>query len=224
LERMGLKLDRGQDGAVSIWQPPGDGNALGRIRFNFPNKFLVYQHDTPDKYMFAYEKRAYSHGCMRVLDPPKYAEVLLSLVRPGDHYTIERIKQMYGPNEINIDFPTFIPVHLTYQTAFVDSDGKLEFREDIYGRDREMLAIMNGPERKIADIPVEHKIDAAHRAVMAVPDSPSFWGGGPRGYSGSGGGGFFSRLFGGGYSAPQPAAQRPAARRKLTRAQSTVAQ
>jgi len=225
MERMGLRVDRAQDGTVSIWQPPGDGNALGRIRFNFPNKFLVYQHDTPDKYMFAYEKRAYSHGCMRVLDPPKYAEVLLSLVRPGDHYTIERIKQMYGPSEINIDFPTFIPVHLTYQTAFVDSDGKLEFREDIYGRDRELLALMNGPERKIADIPVERRIDASHRQVMAVPDSTSLWGGGPRGYApgGNNGGGFFARLFGG-FSAPQPPPQRPAARRKLTRAQSTVAQ
>jgi L,D-transpeptidase YcbB len=225
LERMGLRVDRGQDGTVSIWQPPGDGNALGRIRFNFPNKFLVYQHDTPDKYMFAYEKRDYSHGCMRVLDPPKYAEVLLSLVRPGDHYTVERIKQMYGPSEINIDFPTFIPVHLTYQTAFVDSDGKLEFREDIYGRDRELLALMNGPERKIADIPVEHRIDASHRQVMALPDSSSLWGGGPRGYApgGNSGGGFFARLFGG-FSAPQPPPQRPAARRKLTRAQNSVAQ
>ena len=141
MDRMGLRVDHNPDGTVHIWQPPGDKNALGRIRFNFPNKFLVYQHDTPDKYMFAYDKRAFSHGCMRVLDPPKYAEVLLSLVRPGDGYTIDRIKKMYGPNEINIDFPTFIPVHLTYQTAFVDDDGKLEFREDIYGRDKALLAI-----------------------------------------------------------------------------------
>jgi L,D-transpeptidase YcbB len=225
MDRMGLKVDRGQDGTVSIWQPPGDKNALGRIRFNFPNKFLVYQHDTPDKYLFANDKRAFSHGCMRVFDPPKYAEVLLSLVRPGDHYTTERIKQMYGPSEINIDFPSFIPVHLTYQTAFVDSDGKLEFREDIYGRDRELLAIMNGPERKVADIPVEHRVDISHRQVLAVPDSPTLWGGGSRGYSSSQGSGegFFSRLFGS-FSAPQPPPQRPVARRKITRAQGTVAQ
>ena len=105
LDRMGLKMARNPDGSVHIWQPPGDANALGRIRFNFPNKFLVYQHDTPDKYLFAYAKRAYSHGCMRVLDPAHYAEVLLSLVRPNDGYTEERIKKMFGPSEINIDFP-----------------------------------------------------------------------------------------------------------------------
>src|SRR5580692_3585053 len=60
LERMGLKVGKNPDGTVHIWQPPGDHNALGRIRFNFPNKFLVYQHDTPDKYLFASDKRAYS--------------------------------------------------------------------------------------------------------------------------------------------------------------------
>ena len=87
LERMGLKVEHNRDGSVHISQPPGDGNALGRMRFNFPNKFLVYQHDTPDKHLFAHDVRAYSHGCMRVQDPAKYAEVLLSIVRPGDNYT-----------------------------------------------------------------------------------------------------------------------------------------
>jgi murein L,D-transpeptidase YcbB/YkuD len=228
LQRMGLVVDHNREGGISIWQPPGDRNALGRIRFNFPNKFLVYQHDTPDKYMFNYEKRAFSHGCMRVLDPPKYAEVLLSLVRPGEGYTIERIKRMYGPGEVNIDFPTFIPVHLTYQTAFVDDAGKLEFREDVYGRDRALIALLNGPEKRVADVPVEHRIDITHRQVLAVPDSPSLWGngGGPRGargyYSAQGGGGegFFSRLFGGGFAQPAPVPPRPVSRqhRRITRA------
>ena len=234
MQRMGLVVDHNREGGISIWQPPGDRNALGRIRFNFPNKFLVYQHDTPDKYMFNFEKRAFSHGCMRVLDPPKYAEVLLSLVRPGDGYTIERIKRMYGPSEINIDFPTFIPVHLTYQTAFVDDAGKLEFREDMYGRDRALIALLNGPERRIADVPIQHNIDITHRQVMAVPDSPSLWGngggwggGGPRGARGyypaqnSGGGeGFFAHLFGGGFAQPQPLPPRPIGRqhRRVSRA------
>ena len=81
LERMGLKVTTNPDGTVHVAQPPGERNALGRLRFNFPNKFLVYQHDTPEKHLFAYDKRAFSHGCMRVQDPVKYAEVLLSIVR-----------------------------------------------------------------------------------------------------------------------------------------------
>jgi murein L,D-transpeptidase YcbB/YkuD len=235
LARMGLRVDYGPDG-VHISQPPGDKNALGRIRFNFPNKFLVYQHDTPDKYMFALDKRAFSHGCMRVQDPARYAEVLLSLVRPDDGYTEERIKKMFGPNETDIRFPTFIPVNLTYQTAFVDDAGKLELREDVYGRDRALLAILKSSDRKVADIPVEHKIDASHREVMAIPDEPSWFGGrsafgGGRGYYYSGGGsyyggggGFFSRLFGGGFSGqPAPMRHRNADRpRKVTHSGQTV--
>ena len=90
LKRMGLKLGAERDGTVHISQPPGEANALGRIRFNFPNKFLVYQHDTPDKHLFAQTKRAYSHGCMRVQDPAKYAEVLLvARACPEEGYTQE---------------------------------------------------------------------------------------------------------------------------------------
>ena len=118
--RMGLKVAYNRDGSIHIYQPPGDGNALGRIRFNFPNKFLVYQHDTPDKHLFAHDKRAYSHGCMRVENPFKYGEVLLSLVLPKENYTQERLRRMFGNSEQNIQFPTHIPVHITYQTAFVD--------------------------------------------------------------------------------------------------------
>jgi L,D-transpeptidase YcbB len=226
LERMGLHVDRNADGSIHIYQPPGDKNALGRVRFNFPNKFLVYQHDTPDKYMFAYDKRAFSHGCMRVQDPVHYAEVLLSLVRPSDGYTEDRIRRMFGSSENDIQFPTFISVNLTYQTAFVDDAGKLELREDIYGRDRALLAILKGTDRKVADIPVEHKIDASHREVMAIPDEPSWFGGrgafgGGRGYPGGGsyygGGNFFSRLFGGGYSSAPPAPPAPMRHRSADR-------
>src|SRR5262244_172497 len=86
LDRMGLKVERNRDGSVHIYQPPGERNALGRSRFNFPNKFLVYQHDTPDKNLFAREVRDYSHGCMRVQDPDRYAEVLFGLSQPEEGY------------------------------------------------------------------------------------------------------------------------------------------
>jgi murein L,D-transpeptidase YcbB/YkuD len=223
LDRMGLKVSHNPDGSVHISQPPGDKNALGRIRFNFPNKFLVYQHDTPDKNFFAFDKRALSHGCMRVQNPQHYAEVLLSLDRPNDGYTEDRIRKMIATNsETDIQLPTYIPVNLTYQTAFVDDAGKLEFRDDIYGRDRALLAILKGNEMKVADLPVEHHEDISHREVLAMPDQPSLFGnrtvfGGGR--AGAPGDNFFSRLFGGFAAAPPPAPPRKIAHpRKETRA------
>ena len=127
-----------------MFQPPGERNALGRIRFNFPNKFLVYQHDTPEKHYFAHDKRAYSHGCMRVQDPMKYAEVLLSLRRRKATTPQDSLKRMFGGEERQIDFAQHIPVHISYQTAFVDDAGKLQFRDDVYGLDSTLMAHAQG--------------------------------------------------------------------------------
>jgi murein L,D-transpeptidase YcbB/YkuD len=157
LDRIGLKMSHNPDGTVRIYQPPGERNALGRIRFNFPNKFLVYQHDTPDKNLFAHDKRAYSHGCMRVQNPMTYAEKLLSIQQPDKGYTEAKVKSMLGSNEINIDFPKPLPVHITYQTAFVDDAGNLQFRDDVYGIDARMVKAMKSDERRVADIAVEQK-------------------------------------------------------------------
>ncbi len=192
LTRMGLSVSTNPDGTVHISQPPGERNALGRLRFNFPNKFLVYQHDTPEKHLFAMEKRAFSHGCMRVQDPTKYAEVLLSIVRPREGYTEDRIRRIFGTNETDISFPNFLPVHLTYQTAFVDENGKLQFRDDVYGRDKVLLSILKSDERKVADTPIERRENTVKRELLAMPEQSGFFGG--RGYPG--GGDFFSRLFG----------------------------
>ncbi|MGC2825970.1 MAG: L,D-transpeptidase family protein [Pseudolabrys sp.] len=186
LERIGLKVAYNQDGSIHIWQPPGAANALGRIRFNFPNKFLVYQHDTPDKYLFARERRAFSHGCMRVENPLTYAEKLLSLVMPNENYTEARLEKMFGGKEINLNFPKFIQVHLTYQTAFVDEQGKLQLREDIYGRDSRMIALLKGSERKVADNAIGQRSNSSPRPMHIYQGyyrGPSFFGflfGGPR--------------------------------------------
>ena len=168
LDRMGLKMERNRDGSVRIYQPPGDNNALGRLRFNFPNKFLVYQHDTPDKHLFALDKRAFSHGCMRVQFPDKYAEVLLNISNPKDGYTAEKIRRMYGGGERDIQLLTPIPVHLTYQTAFVDDAGRLETRADIYGRDSRLMAALKSEDRRIAEIPIEHKEASAQAKDIPV--------------------------------------------------------
>ncbi len=162
-DKMGLKVERARDGEIRVFQPPGERNALGRIRFNFPNKFLVYQHDTPEKHYFAHEKRAYSHGCMRVQDPLKYAEVMLSFGAPKGNYTQESIRKMFGGEERQIDMPNQIPVHITYQTAFVDDEGKLQFREDIYGLDARHQAVLRSAERAVADVGVERPVDPNFR-------------------------------------------------------------
>ena len=172
LARMGLRVSYNRDGGVHISQPPGPGNALGRIRFNFPNKFTVYQHDTPDKYMFAHTRRAYSHGCMRVQNPDEYAEKLLSVALPQENYTAERIRRMYGHGEVNINFPTPIPVHLTYQTAYVDSSGGLVLRDDIYGRDSRVLAALKSDGRQYADTPVEPRRAGARQVRRQVYRAP----------------------------------------------------
>ena len=197
MERIGLKVEQNRDGTIRIYQPPGDRNALGRIRFNFPNKFLVYQHDTPDKHLFAHDKRAYSHGCMRVENPLKYGEVLLGLALPNEHYTADRLQKMFGGSEVNINFPTGIPDHLTYQTAFVDDDGKLQIRDDVYGRDQRLLAILKGSERKMAEGAIDRPKGSSSAPVRMPPGTFGNVGG-----DNFFGGGFFDRLFGG---SPQPA-------------------
>jgi L,D-transpeptidase YcbB len=216
LARMGLRMSYNPDGSVHISQPPGDHNALGRIRFNFPNKFLVYQHDTPDKNLFALDRRAFSHGCMRVQDPVKYAEVLLSVVRPGEGYTQDRIRKMIASmGEQDIQFPHYLPVHLTYQTAFVDDEGRLEFREDMYDRDRALIAILKSDERKIADNAVDRGEGGSGRYGRTAAGGGYYQGSGT--YQGNtyrsgsqNGGNFFSQLFGG-FGDQQPGGRRRAA-------------
>jgi murein L,D-transpeptidase YcbB/YkuD len=166
LARVGLKIGHNSDGSIRIYQPPGEKNALGRIRFNFPNRFLVYQHDTPDKKLFARATRAYSHGCMRVQNPDQYAEVLLKVSQPEDNYTAARIRSMYGSHERTITFKHPIPVYITYQTAFVDDTGKPQTRPDIYGLDKETLAVLHGDPR-IADVPVPRNYSSGSKPVMA---------------------------------------------------------
>ncbi|MEO6783765.1 MAG: L,D-transpeptidase family protein [Bradyrhizobium sp.] len=216
LQRMGLKLERARDGSIHISQPPGDRNALGRIRFNFPNKFLVYQHDTPDKYLFAKDERAFSHGCMRVQNPDQYASVLLNITEPNQHYTPEKIRSMYGQSEIDLKFPTPIPVNITYQTAFVDDGGKLQFRRDVYGRDATMLALLRNSRNKDLETVVAHAQPNYSHPVANLPDNVNF--ASDNSFSGfsSGPSSFFERLFGGPSFAPAPIGRRPP-RRIITR-------
>jgi L,D-transpeptidase YcbB len=214
LDRMGLKLEHARDGSIHISQPPGEANALGRIRFNFPNKFLVYQHDTPDKNLFAREERPFSHGCMRVQNPDQYAATLLNITAPNEHYTPEKIRGLYGHSEIDIKFPTPIPVNITYQTAFVDDSGRLQLRKDVYGRDGTMLALLRNSRSKDLENVVAHSQPNYVRPPGNLPTDVSF----ASDNTYSSGPNFFERLFGG-PTAPPPVPSRrvPQQRRLFTR-------
>ncbi|MGB3866784.1 MAG: L,D-transpeptidase family protein, partial [Xanthobacteraceae bacterium] len=203
LDRMGLKLQRNPDGTIHISQPPGERNALGRIRFNFPNKFLVYQHDTPDKGLFSRDVRAFSHGCMRVQNPDQYAAVLLNITMPHERYTPEKVRAMYGTSERDIKFPTPIPVNITYQTAFVDDGGKLHIRSDIYGRDAAMLALLRNSKNKNLEAVVAHAQPNYSRPRAQLPVAASDRGG----FGYDSGPNFFERLFGVQTPPPPPAAE-----------------
>lgn len=117
----------------TIRQKPGSKNALGKIKFIFPNNFNIYLHDTPAKSLFKEQRRGFSHGCIRLEEPFKLAEYLLSYNR---NYTSNEIKKLYASSkETWVVLPKPIPVLICYFTSWVDINGNLNFREDIYNHD-----------------------------------------------------------------------------------------
>ncbi|MEO1734201.1 MAG: L,D-transpeptidase family protein, partial [Pseudomonadota bacterium] len=114
-------------------QPPGQRNALGLVKFMFPNKHNIYLHDTPEKALFGRESRAYSHGCIRLADPFDFAYALLAAQtdRPKDEF--HRILSSGRETKVELEAP--VPVHLIYRTAFTDDKGKIHYRRDVYERD-----------------------------------------------------------------------------------------
>lgn len=124
---------------ISVRQPPGDGNALGHIKFMFPNRFSVYLHDTSQRGLFANEVRAFSHGCVRVDQPYKFAEMVMG----AQHgWTEDRVRKSVGGGERSVDLAEPLPVHLTYFTAYLDEAGNLKQIKDLYGYDRRVLAAL----------------------------------------------------------------------------------
>ncbi len=125
---------------VRIRQPPGERNALGHIKFMFPNKHSVYLHDTSSRSLFEKSARAMSHGCVRVDRPLEFADAL-----SGDQgLSGSKLKSMIGGKERSLTLSRKIPVHLTYFTAWVDPNGKLETRDDLYGLDARLRLALRG--------------------------------------------------------------------------------
>src|SRR5262245_57453546 len=127
-----------------VFQPPGENNVLGNIKFRFPNKHDVYMHDTPQKQLFTADVRAFSHGCMRVRNPQRLAELVLA---EDQGWPASRVAAAIGPggmanNQVNI--VRNVPVHITYFTAAVDADGKLKLFADIYDHESKIALGLEG--------------------------------------------------------------------------------
>jgi murein L,D-transpeptidase YcbB/YkuD len=148
-QRHGYQVIRNKDERiVGIRQPPGERNALGFIKFMFPNEHAVYLHDTPQRNLFAREERAFSHGCVRVDQPFALANVLLSAVG----YDEAKLKALIGKGEKTIPLQNRLPVHLTYFTLRVDEDGHIQRFADIYGHDQKLRTALIASSSKMASL------------------------------------------------------------------------
>jgi murein L,D-transpeptidase YcbB/YkuD len=148
---------------LRIRQPPGERNALGHIKFMFPNSHSVYLHDTPTRTLFQRDARALSHGCVRVDKPLEFADALAGDQGLGG----ARLKGMIGGKERSLGLTTSIPVHLTYFTAWVDENGELRTRKDLYSLDARLHAALRG--EPLPPLPVE----PAPKVAKAKPKKPA---------------------------------------------------
>jgi murein L,D-transpeptidase YcbB/YkuD len=163
LQRHGLRLQRnGRDidpASVDwtradirnyhVYQPPGGGNVLGVVKFVFPNKHQVYMHDTPTKNLFGAAQRTFSHGCMRVRNPTRLAEVLLA---EDKGWAPARVGELVrsGPQNNEIALSRKVPVHVTYFTAAVDEAGKPQLFADVYGHEQRVALALEERWSQIA--------------------------------------------------------------------------
>ena len=122
-----------------IRQRPGSGNALGRIKFLFPNEHDVYLHDTPSKSLFSRTFRAHSHGCVRVENPMDFADALLKL---EPELTAARLEASFGDKERWFNLANHIPVHISYFTLRVDEDGTIRSYGDVYGANKRLIELL----------------------------------------------------------------------------------
>lgn len=124
----------------ALRQSPGDGNALGEVKFMFPNPYSIYLHDTPNQEDFPREVRAISNGCIRLNDPAEFAYELLSRQTDDPRRLYDDVRDSGRQERIALAEP--VPVHLEYRTAFAGSGGRMEYRRDIYGRDARIWAAL----------------------------------------------------------------------------------
>ncbi|MEO0678665.1 MAG: L,D-transpeptidase family protein, partial [Pseudomonadota bacterium] len=121
-------------------QPPGRRNALGLVKFMFPNKYNIYLHDTPAKNLFSRDVRAFSHGCIRLNDPFDFAYALLAKQEVDPEGFFQGKLRSGAETKVLLEAP--VPVHLVYRTAVTTPEGKIEYRRDVYGRDAKIWSAL----------------------------------------------------------------------------------
>ncbi len=132
---------------LRLWQAPGPHNALGRVKFMFPNRFDVYLHDTPERELFGRLTRDFSSGCIRVEQPLELADYLL---RDSEAWSDARIQRtLESGRETSVPLPRSVPIHIQYWTAWTEADGEVHFRDDVYGRDRGLRRALGEAPRGI---------------------------------------------------------------------------
>ncbi len=124
----------------SIKQPPSRANALGVVKFMFPNKFNIYLHDTPTKSLFKKEVRTFSHGCIRVQKPIQFAHKLLERQTSNPEGAFQAWLDTRREQFVNLEKP--VPVYLSYRTAFFNENGRMNYRRDFYGRDKKVFGAL----------------------------------------------------------------------------------
>jgi len=134
LANKGYEQTGTENGLPVIRQKPGKNNSLGQVKFLFPNEHAIYFHDTPAKSLFSQRTRAYSHGCVRLAEPQKLAEYLLSDDAAWNPGKISSAMNAGKEQWVKLNAP--VPVSIIYLTAWVDDEGVLNFRHDIYGKDK----------------------------------------------------------------------------------------
>lgn len=138
----------------TIFQPSGDDNALGLVKFLFPNKHSVYLHDTPSRHLFNERVRLYSHGCVRVRNPQVFAQDLLDIDRGAGAFDVKRLVRK-GPKDNNVTLETPIPVHVGYFTVWVGDDGQPQYFKDYYGHQKRITLALAGKWKQI-DVGKDH--------------------------------------------------------------------
>lgn len=134
LARNNYEVQYDERGQVRIRQRPGSNNALGQVKFMFPNHHNIYLHDTPAENLFARIERDFSHGCIRVEQPLVLAEYVL---RGDAEWTAPRLASaVESGSTVDVKLPEQLPVHILYWTAWVDEGGRVQFRDDLYGKDK----------------------------------------------------------------------------------------